>query len=46
MSVVIKTPAQIEKMRIACRLASEVLDYITPFIKPGVTELDVYREVG
>lgn len=29
-------------MRVACRLASEVLDYITPFVKPGVTtgELD------
>ncbi len=42
MSVVIKTPEQIEKMRVACRLASEVLDYIEPFIKPGVSteELD------
>lgn len=29
-------------MRVACRLASEVLDYIEPFVKPGVTtnELD------
>ena len=29
-------------MRIAGRLASELLDYITPFVKPGVTtdELD------
>jgi methionyl aminopeptidase len=42
MSIPIKTPAQIEKMRVACRLAAEVLDYITPFVKPGVTtnELD------
>ncbi|WP_124950125.1 type I methionyl aminopeptidase [Sulfuriferula thiophila] len=42
MSVSIKSPADIEKMRIAGRLASEVLDYITPFVKPGVTtgELD------
>ncbi|MCP9759834.1 type I methionyl aminopeptidase [Aquitalea sp. S1-19] len=42
MSIVIKTPQDIEKMRIAGRLASEVLDYITPFVKPGVTteELD------
>jgi methionyl aminopeptidase len=42
MSVVIKTPEQIEKMRVAGRLASEVLDYIGPFVKPGVTtaELD------
>ena len=42
MSIVIKTPEEIEKMRVTCRLASEVLDYITPFVKPGVTtgELD------
>jgi methionyl aminopeptidase len=37
-----KTAADIEKMRVACRLGAEVLDYITPFVKPGVTtgELD------
>lgn len=42
MSIVLKTPEEIEKMRIAGRLAAEVLDYITPFVKPGVTtgELD------
>ncbi|MBU6460075.1 MAG: type I methionyl aminopeptidase [Proteobacteria bacterium] len=42
MSVTIKTPDEIEKMRTAGRLASEVLDYITPYVKPGVTtgELD------
>ena len=42
MSIILKTPEEIEKMRVACRLASEVLDYITPFVKPGVTtgELD------
>ncbi|MFN3884634.1 MAG: type I methionyl aminopeptidase [Rhodocyclaceae bacterium] len=42
MSVTIKTPEEIEKMRIAGRLAGEVLDYIEPFVKPGVTteELD------
>ena len=42
MSITIKTAQDIEKMRIACRLASEVLDYITPFVKTGVTtkELD------
>jgi methionyl aminopeptidase len=42
MSVTIKTPQHIEKMRIAGRLAGEVLDYITPFVKHGVTteELD------
>ena len=42
MSIILKTPEEIERMRVACRLASEVLDYITPFVKPGVTtgELD------
>lgn len=37
MSITFKTSEEIEKMRVAGRLASEVLDYITPFIKPGVT---------
>ncbi len=42
MTVSIKTAQEIEKMRVAGMLASEVLDYITPFVKPGVTtgELD------
>ena len=42
MSITLKTPEDIEKMRIAGRLASEVLDYITPYVKPGITteELD------
>ncbi|MGB0663537.1 MAG: type I methionyl aminopeptidase [Pontibacterium sp.] len=37
MSVVIKTPEQIEKMRVAGRLAAEVLEMIAPHVKPGVT---------
>jgi methionyl aminopeptidase len=37
MNIVIKTPDEIEKMRLACRLAAEVLDYVAPFVKPGVT---------
>ena len=42
MSISIKTPEEIEKMRVAGRLAAEVLDHVRPFIKPGVTtgELD------
>ena len=42
MSITIKTPDEMEKMRVAGRLAAEVLDYIAPFVKPGVTtgELD------
>lgn len=37
MAVTLKTPEEIEKMRVAGRLASEVLDFIAPFVKPGVT---------
>lgn len=37
MAISIKTQEEIEKMRIAGRLAGEVLDYIAPFVKPGVT---------
>jgi len=42
MSISIKNSQEIEKMRVAGRLAAEVLDYITPFVKPGITtgELD------
>jgi methionyl aminopeptidase len=42
MSVIIKSPEETEKMRVAGRLAAEVLDYIAPFVKPNVTteELD------
>ncbi|MCE2660931.1 MAG: type I methionyl aminopeptidase, partial [Rubrivivax sp.] len=29
MTISLKTPAEIEGMRRACRLASEVLDYLT-----------------
>ncbi len=37
MGINYKTEADIVAMRIAGRLAAEVLDYITPFVKPGVT---------
>jgi methionyl aminopeptidase len=37
MPVTLKTPEEIEKMRVAGRLASEVLDYIAPYVKPGIT---------
>ncbi|MDO9321026.1 MAG: type I methionyl aminopeptidase [Pseudomonas sp.] len=37
MTVTIKTPAEIEKMRIAGRLAAEVLEMIGEHVKPGVT---------
>lgn len=42
MAIAIKTPEEIEKMRIAGRLAAEVLEMIEPYVKPGVRtdELD------
>jgi methionyl aminopeptidase len=42
MAIIVKTAEDIDGMRVSCRLAAEVLDYITPFVKPGVTtaELD------
>lgn len=43
MSVNIKTPQDIAGMRVAGRVASEVLDYITPFVKPGVTTKELDR---
>ncbi len=43
MSITIKTAEEIEKMRVAGRLAAEVLDYIAPFVKPGVTTAELDR---
>ena len=42
MNVTIKTPEQIEKMRVAGRMVAEVLDMIGEYVQPGVTteELD------
>ena len=42
MAVTIKTPEEIEKMRVAGQLAARVLKMIEPYVKPGVTtgELD------
>lgn len=42
MSISLKTPQEIEKMRVAGRLTAEVLDYITPHVRSGITtgELD------
>lgn len=43
MSITIKTPEEIAAMRVAGRLASEVLDYITPYVNPGVTTEEIDR---
>ena len=43
MAVHIKTPDEIEKMRVAGRLAAEVLDHIAPYVRPGVTTNEIDR---
>ena len=43
MPINIKTSQEIEKMRIAGRLASEVLDYITPFVQAGINTGEIDR---
>lgn len=42
MPITIKTPDEIEKMRVAGRLAAEVLEMIEPHVQTGITtdELD------
>ncbi len=37
MAITIKTPEQIEKMRVAGQLAAEVLHMIRPHVQPGIT---------
>jgi len=43
MAIGIKTAEEIDKMRTAGRLAGEVLDYIEPYVKPGVTTAELDR---
>ena len=39
MAISIKSAQDIEKMRAAGRLAAEVLDYITPYVRAGTRQL-------
>jgi len=41
--IIIKTPEEIEKMRVAGRLAAQVLEMITPAVKAGVTTNELNR---
>ena len=43
MTVIIKTPEEIEKMRVAGRLAAEVLEMIEPYVKAGVSTEELNR---
>ena len=35
MPAVVKNPEELARMRVAGRVAAEVLDYIAPFVRPG-----------
>jgi methionyl aminopeptidase len=37
----VKGPDEIAGMRVAGRLAAELLDYLTPFVKPGITTAEI-----
>ena len=41
MPITIKTPEEIEKMRVACRLAAEVLEMVEPHVQPGITTNEI-----
>ena len=43
MGIQLKTPAEIEQMRVAGRLAAEVLQVVAPYVKPGVTTAELDR---
>ena len=43
MVIHIKTADEIQKMRVAGRLAGEVLDFIAPYIRPGITTGEIDR---
>jgi methionyl aminopeptidase len=43
MPVAIKTADDVAKMRVAGRLAAEVLDYLAPFVKPGIATGEIDR---
>src|SRR5438046_2158447 len=41
MAIHIKSPEEIAKMRVAGRLAAEVLEMIEPFVKPGISAIEL-----
>jgi methionyl aminopeptidase len=43
LTVELKTPAEIEKMRAACRFTASVLDFIRPHVQAGVTTAELDR---
>ena len=43
MNITVKSPADIEKMRVAGRLAAEVLQVVAPHVRPGVSTAELDR---
>jgi methionyl aminopeptidase len=43
MAIVIKTAEDIDRMRVAGKLAAEVLDFVAPHVRPGVTTAEIDR---
>lgn len=43
MKIVLKNPREIEQMRLAGRLAAEILDKVADFVRPGITTGEVDR---
>ncbi|TNF36583.1 MAG: type I methionyl aminopeptidase [Gammaproteobacteria bacterium] len=43
MSVTVKTPDEIERMRVAGRLTAEALDMIVPHVQPGISTAELDR---
>ena len=43
MNITVKSPADIEKMRVAGRLAAEVLQVVAPHVRPGVSTAQLDR---
>ena len=41
MAIIIKTAEQIEGIRASSKLAAETLKYLEPFIRPGITTLEI-----
>ena len=43
MSISIKNEQDLVELRVAARLGAELLDYLTPFVKPGITTAEINR---
>lgn len=43
MSILVTDPTDLDKMRAACQAAAATLDYLTPFVKAGISTLELDR---